>query len=283
MNILERKANIFNRPLTRRQLISFLSISLGPPLLISSYGFGFETRNLKVESVKLPIIGFPGKFRVAQLSDFHFSSKSRFMDNVVKTVNDLKPDHVYITGDLVDKRGYLNDCLDWISNLDCKNIYFSPGNWEHWSGTLKNGLTEKLNEIGVSTLNNSGRNVETQNGTFFLAGIDDAYYGSPDVINAFKNNKHNLPAIVLSHSPLGINVVRPMKPALVLSGHTHGGQIRIPGMGAIETPPGSGRYEQGLYSVDKIKLYVNRGIGTSIIPARLFCPPEVTLIDIVGT
>ncbi len=98
-NIYKTKS-IFNRPLTRRQLFALFSISLGPPLLFSSYGFGFEARNLKVETLTLPIVGFPGKLRIVQLSDLHFTSHNRFMDNVFETANDLQPDHIYITGDL---------------------------------------------------------------------------------------------------------------------------------------------------------------------------------------
>jgi predicted MPP superfamily phosphohydrolase len=272
--------DLLNRPLTRRQLFSFLSVIFGPPVMLSSYGYLFETRNLKVESLKLSVIGFPGRLRVVHLSDFHFSNRSQFTDRIVNAVNNLKPDHIYITGDLVDKKDYIHGCLEWLTGFKCSNIFFSPGNWEHWSGTLNDGLSEKLNEIGIITLNNTGKIIDAAEGPFYLAGIDDAYYGTPNAFNAFKNNKFKLPTIILSHSPLGIDVVNPMRPQVVLSGHTHGGQIRIPGIGAIKTPPGSGNYEQGLYLVNGTKMYVNRGIGTSIIPFRIFCPPEIALIEI---
>jgi predicted MPP superfamily phosphohydrolase len=250
--------------------------------VFSSYGFGFEKRNLHVETLNLSITRFPGKLRIVHLSDIHFNSHTRFMDNVIVTSNKLKPDQIYITGDLVEKNDYLNACLEWLANFTCKHIYFSPGNWEHWAGTLKNGLVEKLNELGITTLINSGLEVEIGNKAFYLAGIDDAYFGFPNALKAFENNKNNLPSLVLSHSPVGINIVRPLRPSLVFSGHTHGGQICFPGLGAIKTPPGSGVYEQGLYSLDNINMYVNRGIGTSIIPLRFFCPPEITLYDIEG-
>lgn len=280
MKKLERKTNLFNRSLTRRQLAIVLSACLGPTVLISSYGFGFEARNLKIEALKLSITGFPGKLRIVHLTDLHFTVSSRYMEYVLKRVNDLKPDHVYITGDLVDKKDYLAGCLDWIGKINCGNIYFSPGNWEHWAGTLTMGLAGRLADIGVQTLNNAGQIIERSHGAFFLSGLDDVYYGSPNVAKAFNENRHHLPAILLSHSPLGVNTARPKRPDLILSGHTHGGQIRIPGIGAIKTPPGSGQYEQGLYLTDQTQLYVNRGIGTSLIPIRIFCPPEIALIEI---
>jgi len=203
------------------------------------------------------------------------------MNNQALTV--VRPQSI-ITGDLVDDDKNLQKCLNWIPELKCKHDkYFAPGNWEHWSGTLQNDLISKLNAKGVKTLYNSGEIIDVEGGNFFLAGIDDAYFGAPNSQEAFRNQRTGIPTIVLSHSPVGVNILKSFRTDLILSGHTHGGQVRLPGIGALQTPPGSGKFEMGLYRVGKDQLYVNRGIGTSIIPFRFMCPPELTLIEITGT
>jgi len=240
MDAGKKKIHILKGPLTRRQFIAFLFITLGSSLMISSYGFAYETRNLKVKSINLALPKFQGLIRAVQISDLHFVKANLLMSEVSIKI------------------------------------------WEHRTGTLKNGLEEKLKDVGIKLLINSGEIIDLPNGAFFLAGIDDAYHGSPNAVKAFKGRKRELSSIVLSHSPLGINYVSPLKPDLILSGHTHGGQIQVPFWGAIHTPPGSGKFVQGLYEINQIKMYVNRGIGTSIIPIRFMCSPEVTFLQVSG-
>ncbi|MHA1568620.1 MAG: metallophosphoesterase, partial [Alphaproteobacteria bacterium] len=118
--------------------------------------------------------------------------------------------------------------------------------------------------------------IDWADGRFYLAGIDDAFYGVAKPADAFREQPENTCTIVLSHAPCVVNRLDAYRADLVLAGHTHGGQVRLPYLGALRTPPGSGKYECGLYQLEAMKLYVNRGIGTSILPVRFLCPPEIT-------
>ena len=263
--------------MTRRKMLGCLGVVLGAPAAGSIYSFGIEPGIPVVEEVSLPLFLFPGSLHAVQISDLHMKGPSRLYEKVLLQIQELKPDIIFITGDLVDDEEHLDFCLEWIDRLPKgKGIYFSPGNWEHWSGTWASGLREKLETIGVHTLYNEGRVIQHNDGEFFLAGIDDAYYGQPQIFKALAGQSSDLCTILLSHSPLGINHIGLLAVDLVLSGHTHGGQFRLPWIGSTVTPPGSGPYDMGLYQVKGKWLYVNRGIGTSIIPIRFLCRPEVT-------
>jgi predicted MPP superfamily phosphohydrolase len=275
--------SVFNKPLTRRQALAWLAIPFGPSLLGSIYGIGVEPHRPKVERIDISLENFPGKLCVVHLSDLHVHKDSLNMRRAVELSNNLKPDYVFITGDLVEKPEELPVCLRLISKLKYKNrMYFVPGNWEHWSGTLSDGLITKLESIGVRTLFNEGEIIKWSGGEFFLVGIDDDYYGKPDIKKAFKYQPNDMSTILLSHAPMGVFSAQLFRCDLVLAGHTHGGQVNIPGFGAVTTPPGSGPFERGLYYVKRSKLYVNRGIGTSVFPIRIMCPPEVTYLTIKG-
>ncbi len=272
------------KPLSRGQMIASMGSIFGSLLAGAGYGFGIEPRRPVAESVKLMLNDFPGLLRAVHIADLHMHQKSRFMACVAKMINSFDPDFIFLTGDLVEHEDELPGCIEWLKELKCKFCtYFVLGNWEHWSGTLRSGIISKLQSIGIKTLYNSGETIDWNGGRFFIAGIDCAHYGKPEPRLAFKTHPKDICTIALSHAPAGIEHLIPFNPDLVLSGHTHGGQVRIPGIGALKTPPASGRFEQGLYQVSSTKLYVNRGIGTSIYPVKFLCPPEVTHLAIAGS
>jgi predicted MPP superfamily phosphohydrolase len=138
-----------------------------------------------------------------------------------------------------------------------------------------------LASIGITTLCNSGRIIKWGDGQCFLGGIDDAYYGSPDIKGALEDRPERTGTVLLNHSPVRAYPAQYLRYDLVLAGHTHGGHVRIHWYGAIMTPPESGSLQMGLYHLRRTKLHVNRGIGNSICPGRLFCPPEVTYLTIL--
>ncbi len=265
-------------------MIACLGAVSGSLFTCAGYGFGIEPQRPVAESVGLKLDNFPGSLRAVHISDLHMHQKNRFMARVAKLVNSFNPDFIFLTGDLVEHKNELPVCIEWLKELKCKFCtYFVPGNWEHWSGTLRSGLISTLELIGIRTLNNYGETIDWNGGKIYIAGIDCVYCGRPEPGKAFKARPKDICTIALSHAPLGVEHLIPFNPDLVLSGHTHGGQVRVPGIGALKTPPASGRYEQGLYKVGSTKLYVNRGIGTSIYPVRFLCPPEVTFLVITGS
>ena len=145
-----------NKPLTRRQALIYLTSIFGPPLVVSTYGFGFEPFIPKIEHVTITLLDFPKALQAIHISDLHMKSDGRFMSKIRNIINSFEPDFIFITGDLVENKEEIQICQRWIDALKCKyGIFFVPGNWEHWSGTLNDDLASKLESIGVQTLNNS--------------------------------------------------------------------------------------------------------------------------------
>lgn len=269
--------------MTRRQALASLSILFGLPGISAGYGFGIEPYMVKTHEIDIRIKGFNTSLKAVHLSDLHMSSVNARMKKVTELTNRYDADYIFLTGDLVDKKENLNRCLDWLTTLKCRNqIFFVAGNWEHWSGTIKENLDEKLREIGISMLFNAGTVIEHKNFSFFLAGTDDAFSGSPRPLKTFSTCPENMHRILLSHSPVGVQIGTSFNCCLVLAGHTHGGQVRLPFYGPLWTPPGSGGFDRGLYQVGDTQMYVTSGIGMSLVPVRFFCPPEVAWIRISG-
>ncbi len=272
------------KPISRRRLLTGAAALSASALTASTYAFAVEPRRVKIEKPVFTLADFPGVLNAVQISDLHMDKIDAFMAGVGDKVNSLKADFIFITGDLVEKPSYLPACLEWISGLKCgQDIFFVPGNWDHWSGTWEKGLARDLEKIGVRTLDNSGVMISWAGGKFYLLGIDDTAPGLARPRKAFKNQQPGICTIALSHVPIIVNRLDKYRCDLVLSGHTHGGQIRLPFFDAPFTPPRSGRFQEGIYRIGEKILYVNRGIGTSVIPARVLCPPEITHISIEGS
>ncbi len=114
-------------------------------------------------------------------------------------------------------------------------------------------------------------------GGIYLAGLDDLWSGQADLTAALAQAPANVPTILLVHEPdFADTVAKDGRVSLQLSGHSHGGQVRLPGIGAPILPYLGRKYDQGLYNVNNMWLYTNRGIGLGRIPLRINCPPEIT-------
>jgi predicted MPP superfamily phosphohydrolase len=118
----------------------------------------------------------------------------------------------------------------------------------------------------------------------YLAGVDDGWSGQPDLKAALDEHRGNTPVILLAHEPdLADAFARDGRVSLQLSGHTHGGQVRVPALGPIILPYLGQKYDQGLHRVNDMWIYTNRGLGVIPPPVRLNCRPEITEITLVGT
>jgi hypothetical protein len=150
-----------------------------------------------------------------------------------------------------------------------------PGVHLHW--TLPDaGLRNLARTSDAVLLRNQNRRVRED---LWLVGLDDALAGKPELEPAFLGVPKNAPCIALFHSPEFFPKIEG-RCFLNLAGHTHGGQIRLPGLGPLWLPPGSGRYIAGWYGTDASKLYVSKGVGTSLLRARLFARPEIAIFTI---
>ena len=246
---------------------------------LAGEGFALERFRISVEKITVPLAGLRGEFKLAMISDLHYGGHRAPLTILAETMQTLHPDAVAIVGDLLSDLSGLDQVESLLKamNLPC---FVVPGNWEHyldWPGWEQQDFYRRL---GAEYLLNS-HSAELSDSGIQLAGIDDPFVGLDDLESAIKGFNPNRPLVLLSHSPRIAKRAAKAGVDITLCGHTHGGQIRIPGIGALIVPPGSDGYEMGMYSVGKMPLYVNRGIGTCMVPARFLCPPEITLFSFV--
>jgi uncharacterized protein len=234
-------------------------------------------------------------FRIAQLSDLHLDefSEPYFIRDVVSRVNGLNPDAVFLTGDFVTsgfapRKVGLNaawDCAKLLDGLACRQRYAIFGNHDVTIG--EKAVSEALTAHAITVLKNSFLPIERAGGRIWLAGVDDPVQGNPNLDAALPASIRNIPQepiILLAHAPDYADEVlaRPegQAVALMLSGHTHGGQICLPWIGPVALPQLGRKYVEGWFRFGRMQLYVNRGIGAVGLPFRLNCPPEISVFTL---
>ncbi len=137
-----------------------------------------------------------------------------------------------------------------------------------------------LEASGIRVLRDEAAVVETDRGALWIAGIDDAILGRPNPIRAFADVPTGAAALALWHEPDYAEQTAALGAFAQLSGHSHGGQVRLPGVGAVFLPPGGRRYPMGFAEVGAMHVYTSRGVGVYVPPVRFNCPPEVTLVTL---
>lgn len=224
------------------------------------------------------------KIKIIQISDLHFNQLRYFHKSIAKKINSIKPDLIFITGDSVDKTekiDALNEFLKLIDNSIKK--YAITGNWEYWGNVNLTKLKSVFSKNNCELLINENRTILIRNREISIIGIDDFIGGNADFKKAVEGLKPSETTIVLSHCPEHRDLILKQKGNLnidlVLSGHTHGGQITFLGIVPFK-PPGSGKYLKGWYKESEPKMYVSKGIGTSILPIRFGARAEMVEIEV---
>jgi uncharacterized protein len=250
------------------------------------YGFQYAPDHPVVERVSIPIAGLPAAaegLRIVQLSDIHLFPHTtiELVRHVVAEVNRLAPDLVLLTGDYVlETADSIAELAPALAQMNPRQGIFSVlGNHDIW--TNKTAVTDGLVKAGIPVLHNKGLVPGGIKPLFYLAGMDDGWGGEPDLPSVMANHTGNLPTILLFHEPDFADrfAVEP-RLSLQLSGHSHGGQVRIPGIGAPILPRYGRKYDMGLYRVKEMWLYTTRGVGVIGVPIRLNCRPEITEITL---
>jgi len=231
-------------------------------------------------------------FRIAQLSDIHLDEFTEpfFLRAAVARINHLNPDAVFLTGDFVTHEilprkfaiGAAWQCAQILTGLKCRQIHAILGNHDVMVGARQ--VTEALTANGIGVLRNSHVPIERGSARFWLAGLDDPVEGKPNpglAIPAAIRSIPNEPVVLLCHAPdyADTLLAQPAGQAvsLMLSGHTHGGQVRLPLLPPFGLPRLGKKYVEGSFRFGRLQLYVNRGLGTVVLPLRFDCPPEITL------
>ena len=283
------------RQLTRR---GFLKAGAGGVAGLAVYAGEIGRHWLEVSHYDVHLPGLAPEFegyRIAQLSDIHIDEFTEpfFVQEAVQRINALQPEAVLLTGDFVTHQlapekfaeGSAWQCANILNGLTCRQRYAIFGNHDVMVGEALVGAALKDN--GVTLLRNSYVPVERRGARLWVAGLDDPLVGKPDIEAAIPGDIRNLrnePVILLCHEPDYADVVA-RQPAgqavdLVLSGHTHGGQVRFPLIPPVQLPPLGRKYVEGWFQVGSMRLFVNRGLGTVGVPFRLNCPPEIALFTL---
>jgi len=243
--------------------------------------FGEPSRPI-LERVTLHLPDLPPQLeglRIGQLSDSHLGfrySEANLAWGVAQMQRE-RPDLVVITGDLVTHHWAIPDVPRLLRGLQAPlGVYAVPGNHDHWEGLAD--LRGALTLANIPLLLNEHRRLSWNGGDLWLAGIDDVWDGRPSLRRALRGVPAGGFTLLLSHAPdiadsaahLGVNVQ--------LSGHTHGGHLRLPLLGPFTLPRYGKRYVIGTYQVGAMTLYVSRGLGGA--PLRLLCPPEATIFTL---
>ena len=256
-------------------------------------GFGLNpdapltTHNLDLGLARLHQ-GLDG-FRVVQLSDLHFGpyTGEREIAAAIDAANAAAPDLVVLTGDFVTSTWLFHlgrrngreiyPCAELLRRLRCPGgVYAILGN--HDWGVGAEFIAGVLTEAGIRVLRNESVPLERDGARLWLAGVDDAMYQAADLGRALAQVPAAEPVLLLAHEPDLADEAARYPVDIQLSGHSHGGQIVMPLVGPGYLPPLGRKYPRGLYEVDRLKLYVNRGIGVAGLPLRLNAPPEVTVL-----
>lgn len=280
--------------MSRRTFLRRTGYALGATLLAGSglffYGTRFEPRLLEIVRLKVALRLLPRAFdglTIVQISDLHFGPFVGPEEGraVVDVVMGLKPQMVAITGDHASRATERETDLivDVYSRLSAPlGVYAIMGNHDHWTNHA--AVDEAIRGTRVTLLRNTNVAVEQAGDVLYIAGVDDVWERQDDLPLALKGVPDQGLAILLAHEPdFADEASNDRRVALQISGHSHGGQVRLPGLGPLRLPSLARRYPAGLFDVGSMRLYVNRGIGVVSPPVRFNCRPEVTLLELVAS
>ena len=283
-----RVVGISNKQLmNRRRFLRLAGVLAGSALggmVAGAYANQIEPRHLVLErrTIRLPRLtpALDG-FRIALMSDHHLFpfTPRELVESAAEQTNALRPDLILLGGDFVctDVES-IRELAPILGRLNAKyGVFAILGNYDCW---LEPDLIRaQLAAQSIEVLVNRGVHVGPSAGRFFLAGLDSVWKGAPDPIRAFAGYRDGNVALALVHEPdYFLTLVRLTPVDVQLSGHSHGGQVRIPAFGPVILPPWGQIYHTGLYELNGRFVYTGRGLGMVELPLRFNCPPELTEI-----
>jgi predicted MPP superfamily phosphohydrolase len=247
--------------ITRRRFLGLSALAL--PAALGTSAAVHETTALRVTKLRIG----PGTCRFAHFTDFHYRGDAEYAAEVVRTINELNPAFVCFTGDLVEQAQFAPEAFAFVRQIKVP-VFGTPGNHDYQCGVAFSEYRAAFNATGGEWLMGSSRLLEEHD-------LEVVGFG-PKGVRGFTEPKASRQVLLL-HSPQLANGLD-RRFDLILAGHSHGGQIRLPLLGALVLPKGVLPFEYGYYESRGGPLYVNAGIGTYRIPFRWNCRPEITLI-----
>jgi uncharacterized protein len=265
-------------------------------MALGSYSTLYEPNDIQVRTIDVHLRRLPSAFdgfRIAQISDIHYGEflGANHVVNVVGHANAAKPDLVVATGDFVTLHWDANNqsrkhdarvaepCAVTLTGLKSAHGAVAVlGNHDY--GTDPGFVADALSSHGIRVLRNQAYPLEIAGQRLWVAGIDDALGRAADISGTMAQVPPGEACVVLVHEPDLADSVARYPADLQLSGHSHGGQIRIPLLGAPVLPELGRKYSLGSYRVRDLQLYTNPGVGVINLPMRFDCPPEVTVFTL---
>ena len=262
--------------------VSRRTFLIGGGLSFISYLF-FEVKSIAVTKYVVPMKKLPSSFNgftILHLTDLHSKEYGHDQKRLLELIKRYNFDMVAITGDLVDKDNpRIDPAINLIQGLPDKPVFFVPGNHE-WLSNYK--IKEPLVSEGVHILENANYQYFKGDEYMWIIGVDDPYLGKDHLDLAMEGTDDSSPRLLLAHAPNIYPAAIQSKIDLAMTGHTHGGQVRLPILGAI-IAPGQGLFpklDYGLYSSNSTKMVINGGLGESVLPIRFYNRPEIVLITL---
>ena len=268
----------------------FLKISLigGVTALLGSYPVLIERNIVQVNRYKIPIANLPSSFHgftLAQITDLHlgFLVSESFVEGIVHRTNKLQTDLIVCTGDYVHARNttqQIDKVWPILSKLEAKHgVYSVLGNHDHWADSNRS----------LYWLNRTGQNIRHEckaiykgSDRILLGGAGDYWEDKLKIDKTFYGSDQNECKVLLAHNPDSVDTAYNTSLSLVLSGHTHGGQVVVPFLGPPVLPVKNKDYSSGLIATHKTQLFISRGIGWTIYPIRFNCCPEIAVLELVN-
>lgn len=266
--------------------------------VVGLYAHFIEPKLVKVSNIRIPIPKLPkcfNHFRIVQISDLHYGPTNqsvKFFEKCIRKINQLKPDLVALTGDYVQwDTAHLRILTTMLAKIKSVTTLAILGNHDY--GVCHAGeaatdpvdyqeVIDEFQKQGIRVLHNEVAHIEKEKDVLNIVGIGDYWTSHFKPEKAFSGKKENAFAtIVLCHNPDGIDSLKNYPFNLMLSGHSHGGQISFPFLGPLSVPVKNRKHRRGLHRVHDKWLYTNRGLGY-IFKARLLSRPEITCLELVS-
>jgi predicted MPP superfamily phosphohydrolase len=253
---------------------------------VATDAFGIEPSRVLLSRHDVPIPSLPpalNGLRLAQVSDVHLPGNRQAAHAALQHIYRERPDIVLLTGDMTESPEAMTEVRDFAANARGTLATVAIlGNWEYRAGVEGNAARDAYRQAGVDFLRNSSKAVDVGGSPLTLVGLDDVLSGNLNLTEARREVIRGSTEIWLVHEPIFAEqqpVGDEARPALLLAGHTHGGQIRLPLLPPLK-PVGAGRFLEGWYYDTFAPLYVSRGVGTTGIPARFRCPAELPIFTL---
>jgi len=268
---------------------TFLKYALfgGTAALVGGYPVVVERNLVQVNHYRIPLADLPPAFNgftIAHLTDLHlgFLVSEAFIESVVQKTNKLRTDIIVCTGDLVHSRNTIREIEKvWpiLAKLEARDgVYSVLGNHDHWADTNRSQYW--LERTGQN-IRHTCRPVYRGKERILVGGAGDYWEDELQIDKSFSGSDEKECRILLCHNPDSIDTEYKTPLSLVLSGHTHGGQVVIPFYGAPLLPVKNKKYSSGLIATPRTRLFISRGIGWSMCPVRFNCYPEIAVLELV--